>query len=180
MREMITPKGSSPPERAPTEKYAGGVESGQLRVGGLGHPGRLQRGQPIVTRRPQRFSRWRSAFANLRISACSRTFEASVVPARPGSSRLIPARVDPLGVHVAVQTASDGCDVRQVLTPRPRAHPRGCLLVLDRPPSRTEGRGEPRRGNVWLGQSFVELLPRHVEVHSHLLRPGGLHHLGVR
>jgi len=29
MREMITPKRSSPPERAPTEKYAGGAEMGQ-------------------------------------------------------------------------------------------------------------------------------------------------------
>lgn len=32
MREMITPKGPSPPERAPTEKYAGVVETGQQHV----------------------------------------------------------------------------------------------------------------------------------------------------
>ena len=29
---MITPKGPSPPERAPTEKYAGEAESGQSGV----------------------------------------------------------------------------------------------------------------------------------------------------
>ncbi len=48
MREMITPEGSSPPERAPTEKYAGVVENGQSRVLGPGHLGQHRRGGGVL------------------------------------------------------------------------------------------------------------------------------------
>ena len=48
MREMITPKGPSPPERAPTEKYAGGARDGQTALSRVtrlrGSLGRDERG----------------------------------------------------------------------------------------------------------------------------------------
>lgn len=44
MREMRAPEGPSPPERAPTEKYGGGPESGQPCVAGH-HTGEQSKGQ---------------------------------------------------------------------------------------------------------------------------------------
>lgn len=44
MREMITPKGPSPPERAPTEKYEGPGVSRSNECAGSGHVGHRARG----------------------------------------------------------------------------------------------------------------------------------------
>ena len=48
--------------------------------------------EPTEALRPQRFSRWRSGFAEARNFQCSRTFAVFVVPAHPASSRLVSTR----------------------------------------------------------------------------------------